>query len=181
MPSYIPLPHFNNPVLPNEEAILLYLQRARQALEDNVTEILEGSAAIKHLAEQEFVLTTVDLAITPNGKLLLGEFGVIDIVTSANAVEIDIRNGGLTYTKIQDVSADVLLGRDGTIGPIQEISIGQGLSLNSSTLSSNTGLSRVVDLGTERVILDTYSAVVSRYFSVLGTLTLEGDATLEII
>ncbi len=178
MPQYVALPRLETPVTSNENAILLYLQRTRQGLESIIVEVVEQTSILQN---EDFVLTSLDLSITPNGKLLLTETGVLENIVGVNSVTVNVVDGGITYAKIQDVSADTLLGREGTDGTVQEISIGEGLSLESTTLSTHLGTRRVVDLDTERVILDTYSVVVSRYFLISGTLILDGDAALEIL
>lgn len=44
--------------------------------------------------------------------------------------------GEITYDLIQDVSADTILGREGTDGEVQELAIGAGLNLSGGILSA---------------------------------------------
>lgn len=58
----------------------------------------------------------------------------------ATAAVGTVADGAITFAKIQDISTNVLLGRDtpGT-GPVEEIAIGSGLSLTGNVLSATGG------------------------------------------
>lgn len=63
-------------------------------------------------------------------------------ITSTGTITANITNNAVTFAKIQDLAATRLLGRySATLGDPQEIQIGTGLTLNSTTgvLSGNTG------------------------------------------
>lgn len=62
--------------------------------------------------------------------------------SGATAITTTIANSAVTYAKIQNISASRLLGRySATAGSAQEISIGTGLTLNTTTgVLSNTGV-----------------------------------------
>src|SRR5262249_30211472 len=64
-----------------------------------------------------------------------------DITVSGNGSNYTINNGVVSYAKMQDISAGSrLLGRgDSGSGDPQEITIGSGLSLTGTTLSSTGG------------------------------------------
>jgi hypothetical protein len=67
--------------------------------------------------------------------------------SGATSITTTISNNAVTYAKIQDVTSQKLLGRyAATTGDAQEITIGSGLSLDSSTgiLSATTGGSGTV-------------------------------------
>ena len=50
-----------------------------------------------------------------------------------------IADGAITYAKIQDVTADRLLGRTGTSGDVEELSLGTNLSFSGNTLNAGGG------------------------------------------
>jgi len=181
MPMYPPLPRLENPVLKNEESIVLFLQRLRQGLEDVVLEVSETVITDTELRQQEFVLVSLNPTVTPNGMVLAVESGVLGLTEVGTNLVVSVLTSGITYAKIQNVTGDRLLGRGSGTGVVQELSIGQNLDLTGTVLSVNEGSDRLIDTTESRVILDRYSLVVSRYYLVLGTLTLLGDAALEIL
>jgi len=183
MPMYPSLPRMTNPVTRNEESLLLFLQRLRQSLEDGILQVSETVITDDELRQQEFVLVSLNPTVTPNGMILAVESGVLGLSEVGTDIVISVEAGGITYGKIQTVTADRILGREGTNGPVQELSLGSNLDLTSGVLDAivPVGTDRLVDTTESRVILDRHSIVVSRYYLVLGTLTLLGDAALEIL
>lgn len=66
-----------------------------------------------------------------------------DVTNSAGSLATTISNSAVTYAKIQNVTSQTLLGRfAGTNGVVQEVTLGTGLTLNTSTgvlTSAGTG------------------------------------------
>jgi len=60
-------------------------------------------------------------------------------VTSAGDGATTIANGVVTYAKIQNVTANRLLGRVSTLGSAQEIQLGTNLSFDGTTLNASGG------------------------------------------
>ncbi len=76
---------------------------------------------------------------TPGAGLADGDYG--DITVSGTGTAINVDNDAITYAKMQNVSAaSKLLGRgDSGSGDVQEITIGSGLTMTGTTLSSSGG------------------------------------------
>jgi len=55
-------------------------------------------------------------------------------LTTTIVYEPDIPDGSIIYSQIQDVSANRLLGRSNTDGPMEEISLGTYFALSGTTL-----------------------------------------------
>ena len=70
-----------------------------------------------------------------------------DVTIASNGASITVNNSAITYAKIQNVSANRLLGRIGTTGVAQEVIVGEGLSFDTDkirlggSISSSAGLS----------------------------------------
>lgn len=62
-----------------------------------------------------------------------------DVTSSAGSLSLAIANSAVTYAKIQNVTANRLLGRESTNGVVQELQIGSGLSLSSGVLTATGG------------------------------------------
>lgn len=61
-------------------------------------------------------------------------------INTTGTITANIKNSAVTFAKIQNVSTGVLLGRGGTgSGVLGEVTIGSGLTLNSSNVLSATG------------------------------------------
>lgn len=58
--------------------------------------------------------------------------------TINNSGSLTVANDAITFGKIQNISADKLLGRTGSSGDITEITVGTGLSFSASTLASTS-------------------------------------------
>lgn len=73
-----------------------------------------------------------------------------DITVSSSGTTFTVDNGAITYSKIQNVSANKLLGRrSGSGGTVEEITIGSGLSMSSGgTLSVSGAGSGISKFGT---------------------------------
>ena len=59
-----------------------------------------------------------------------------DVTTPSGSVATTISNNAVTYAKMQNVSADVLLGRGSAPGIPQEITLGTALGISGTTLSA---------------------------------------------
>lgn len=150
------------------ENILIYLQRLKDGAFDEIISILENNP--------EIILAII--------FSVLQDSATIDFITIDNHIEAEVIDNAITYAKIQQVNTAKLLGNPtGILADVQEITLGSGLQFVGSTLNiiETIGNSRVVPLSSILRLADTFSLVISRYFTVLGTLILEGDACLEII
>lgn len=91
--------------------------------------------------------------------------------TGSTAITTTIANNSVTYAKLQDISASRLLGRySATNGDAQEITIGTGLSLNTTTgvLSVTGGSGSVASVG---LSLPSIFSVTGSPVTSSGTLT----------
>lgn len=182
MPFYPPLPELEGETSRNDIAFLLFLQRLRQSLEDVIVEVSGSILVDEALRQTEFIVASLNPAITPQGRLLEVEEAVLSLVRSPGSIRIDVDTNGIAYEKIQTVGENKLLGNVGVAGDVEEIEISSPLFFNGAVLSSTApAVKRVVDTAESRVILDQYSLVAARYFTVLGSFTLEGDAALEVL
>lgn len=90
--------------------------------------------------------TAINLSSYASGTLQAAQFPALtgDVTTSAGALATTIAANAVTYAKMQAVSAtSKILGSSSTTTPVQEITIGSGLSLSGTTLTS-TGLGGTV-------------------------------------
>lgn len=93
---------------------------------------------------------------------------VDDTTIEISTDTLQVKDGGITYAKIQDVAEDRLLGRDaGGSGPVQEISIGSGLTFNNSATLDHADTSSVSNVNTsgaqiiDTITFDTYGHVTA--------------------
>jgi Repeat of unknown function (DUF5907) len=76
----------------------------------------------------------------------------VDITVSSGGTIWTIDPGAVTYAKIQDVTANRLLGRSsGAAGPPQEVSLGYGMTMTGTTLKVALGYFTAVKAATEAV------------------------------
>lgn len=90
-----------------------------------------------------------------------GDKGDITVSNTGSTWTID--NGAVTYAKIQDVSSAYrLLGRgsDGGTGDVEEISIGSGLLMSGTTLSTSFGQLLVDDTSGGAILFDDSGDVI---------------------
>lgn len=90
--------------------------------------------------------TAINLSTYASGTLQEAQFPALigDVTTSAGSLATTIAANAVTYAKMQAVSTtSKLLGSSSTTTPVQEITIGSGLSLSGTTLTS-TGLGGTV-------------------------------------
>jgi hypothetical protein len=81
-----------------------------------------------------------------NAHLTAGD--AITITNAAGSVTVGVTNAGITYSKIQDVTNNRLLGRANAVnGTIQEISLGSNLSFSGTTLNATT-FQKIITSGT---------------------------------
>jgi hypothetical protein len=85
---------------------------------------------------------TATLAAQTANRLFAGPAsGGAAIPTFRNMVTADIQNSIVTYAKVQNVTANRLLGRSNSgVGVMQEITLGTGLSYTGTTLNAATGV-----------------------------------------
>ena len=182
MPLYPPLPELEGETSRNDIAFLLFLQRLRQSLEDVIVQVSETIIVDEALRQIEFIVASLNPSITPQGRLLAVEEAVFSLVQTPGLITLNLDTHGVAYEKIQEVGANKLLGNVGIVGDVEEIEIASPLFFNGPVLSSTApAVKRVVDITESRVILDEHSLVAARYFTVLGSFTLEGDAALEVL
>jgi hypothetical protein len=87
-------------------------------------------------------IPNLDASILTAGTLLAARMPALtgDVTTTVGTVATTIANNVVTYAKMQAVSTtSKLLGSSSTTTPVQEITIGTGLSLSGTTLTGNTG------------------------------------------
>jgi len=81
-----------------------------------------------------------------NAHLTAGD--AVTITNAAGSVTVGVTNAGITYSKIQDVTNNRLLGRANAVnGTIQEISLGSNLSFSGTTLNATT-FQKIITSGT---------------------------------
>lgn len=97
------------------------------------------STSILTLTQQDGSTLTTDLTHTHTATFT-GD--VTGTGTITGSIPLTIPNSSITYAKLQNITSARLLGRySGTNGVAQEISLGTGLTLNSSTgVLSNSGV-----------------------------------------
>lgn len=77
-----------------------------------------------------------------------------DITVSSSGTTFTVDNGAITYSKIQNVGANKLLGRrSGSGGAVEEITIGSGLSMSAGGTLSASGGGGVSKFGTGKFTL----------------------------
>ena len=89
--------------------------------------------------------TNISLAVQPGGQLRINGTGASgvpdgdkgDITVAGNNWTID--DNAVTYAKMQDMSANTLLGRVGSVGNPQEITLGTGLFFTGTVLNATGG------------------------------------------
>ena len=81
-----------------------------------------------------------------NAHLTAGD--AVTITNAAGSVTVGVTNAGITYSKIQDVTNNRLLGRANAVnGTVQEISLGSNLSFSGTTLNATT-FQKIITSGT---------------------------------
>lgn len=116
---------------------------------------------------------TLALASGVAGAGLALTTGVLSVNVDASTIEINtdtlrVKDAGITYAKIQNVTEDRLLGRDaGSSGVVQEISLGAGLTFNNSATLAHSDTSTFAGLDTtgaqiiDVVTVDTFGHVTA--------------------
>lgn len=102
-----------------------------------------------------YITGNQSITFTPSGDVTGSSSGTTSltptlVIGTDKVTTTKILNSNVTYAKIQDVTTQTLLGRyAGTNGVTQEITIGTGLALNSSTgvLSSTANVGTVTSVG----------------------------------
>lgn len=75
-----------------------------------------------------------------NEALNMPDGDIGDIIISANGTQAVIDSKAVTFAKFQDINSGSILGRASAgIGPVQELTIGSGLTLTGTTLSATGG------------------------------------------
>jgi hypothetical protein len=98
----------------------------------------------------------------PTGRLIsvlnAAQFPALtgDVTTTAGNLATQIALQAVTFGKFQDITANRLLGREGTSGSMQEIVIGAGLSLSGGTLTAS-GTGGITSLNTLTTGSQTFS------------------------
>ena len=141
------------------------------------------------LAGQVLTANAVDLSGTnATGILAAARFPALtgDVTTTAGSVATTISPNAVTYGKMQNVSTtSKLLGSSSTTTPVQEITLGSGLTLSGTTLTAS-GLGGTVTsfssgdltpLFTTSVLNPTTTPALSFSFSNAGAYTLFGNNT----
>ncbi len=126
---YPPPPKENGIADLDIHALFLHFERLRQLSFDEVTTITQGNLATTFLDSDR-----IDFTYDPEASTVVADIVDSSINTSKLADQ------SVTYAKIQNVTNNKLLGRGVNAGPIQELTIGQGLTLTGTTLSTSAVL-----------------------------------------
>lgn len=73
----------------------------------------------------------------PANRILATPDGVTGAISLRAMATADITNSIVTYQKIQDVAGNSILGRVGSAGVVQELTVGGALQLSGASLSTN--------------------------------------------
>lgn len=121
-------------------AVTGYINMAATSPNDTLTVVPGSGIAVA----SDYMMKT--LTISSTGGVSDGDKGDISVSGSGSTWIID--NQAVTYAKIQNVTNNRLLGRADIIGgPVQEITVGNNLSLNGTTLNATT-FQKVITSGT---------------------------------
>lgn len=94
--------------------------------------------------------TPINLSLYASGTLQAAQFPALtgDVTTAAGSLSTSIANNAVTYGKMQAVSTtSKLLGSSSTTTPVQEISLGSGISMSGTTLSATGTGGTVTSVG----------------------------------
>lgn len=141
------------PVAPQHTVILGFVQRVDATVGslylkvDNGYEIDElHDVAITSPANGQLLIRDQTAGVWENAHLTAGD--AVTITNAAGSVTVGVTNAGITYSKIQDVTNNRLLGRANAVnGTIQEISLGSNLSFSGTTLNATT-FQKIITSGT---------------------------------
>lgn len=144
-----------------------------------------GTPTFRALLEADLpTLTTAGKVNTSalTGTLAAGQMPAHtgDVTSSAGSLTLTIANSAVTYAKFQNVTANRLLGREGSTGVAQEIAIGSGLTLSSGTLSATGGAGSVtiqdetVSQGTASTLNFAGAGVTASVAAGVATITIPG-------
>ena len=110
-----------------------------------------GSENYLSLTNQVLTASAVNLSGTNvTGILAAGRFPALtgDITNTAGSLATTIANNAVTYDKLQNVSTmGRLLGSSSTTTPVQEITLGSGLSISGTTLTATGTGGTVTSVG----------------------------------
>ncbi len=142
-----------------------------------------GSENYLSLTGQVLSASAVNLSGTNvTGILAAGRFPALtgDVTTSAGSVATTLSNNSVTYGKLQNVSTTGrLLGSSSTTTPVQEITLGSGLSMSGTTLTATGTGGTVTSVGLSLPSFITVSgSPVTAAGDLTGTLTSQTSNTV---
>ena len=106
---------------------------------------------------------------------------ISSIEDNGGVTEALITDHSVSYVKLQNENPNTILGRVITLGTVEELTLGTNLFFSGTTVNASTAIDREVSSTDVISIQDTFCVVSSRYFRILGSFSLLGDATLEIL
>lgn len=141
------------PVAPQHTVILGFVQRVDATVGslylkvDNGYEIDElHDVLVTSPANGQLLIRDQTAGVWENAHLTAGD--AVTITNAAGSVTVGVTNAGITYSKIQDVTNNRLLGRANAVnGTIQEISLGSNLTFSGTTLNATT-FQKIITSGT---------------------------------
>ena len=146
--SFPPLPNKENNIeikslIRNIDSLFTYLERLRQSSFSEITTVITNDPTIiTNVIDAAFDDTaTIAVSYDPITGIFsinVKDLSIIAGKIASNAIStVKVLDNNITYSKIQNVTAGKLLGRNpASTGNVQEITLGTGLSLTGTTLNS---------------------------------------------
>jgi hypothetical protein len=176
--------------LPKENSSFLARLETAPDMQEYVQKLSKDIHALylylERIREDSFNTTSEGIASDPSGLLeglsnLFVDSSTINFIVTLQNVTAEIKLLSVALNQLQDIAFNSFLGKGSTGIGVQNILLGEGLSITNGILQASGAFDRVVALEETRTILDTASFVVSRYFRVDGLLQIQGDGALQVL